>query len=388
MWNKPWTLTEGFLIGGGLLVTALLLQLTVGSINWQIFAYPVNIIAFLLFLCIITSIHLLRNNVYAFRFLSTYQAAIPALVYTVGITIVMGITCDTSMLSHWYFVFSYLYLSVVLGLVILKRMMHFNIRHDIPFMLNHFGLFIVIVAATLGNADMRRLKMSITKDMPEWRAIDDKQMICELPIAIQLKQFTIEEYPPKLMLIDNKTNQPIPLKHPETLLIDSIFTQGKLKGHTIRLIKYIEMAAPSMSIDSTTYLPYTAKGAVCALLVSVDGHKGWVTSGSYLFPSQTLKIDNKVTLVMVEREPKRYLSRVEIMTKSGKDIETNIEVNKPFEVDGWKIYQLSYDEKMGKWSDYSIVELVSDPWLPVVYTGIFMMLAGALSMFILAQQKR
>jgi hypothetical protein len=43
------------------------------------------------------------------------------------------------------------------------------------------------------------------------------------------------------------------------------------------------------------------------------------------------------------------------------------------------IYQYGYDESMGKYSRQSVFELVRDPWLPLVYTGIFMLLAGALS---------
>ena len=57
-------------------------------------------------------------------------------------------------------------------------------------------------------------------------------------------------------------------------------------------------------------------------------------------------------------------------------------MNKPVEVDGWKIYQYGYDTRMGAKSQISILELVSDPWLPLVYTGIYMMLAGAVCMFL------
>ncbi len=56
-------------------------------------------------------------------------------------------------------------------------------------------------------------------------------------------------------------------------------------------------------------------------------------------------------------------------------------MNKPVEVEGWKIYQYGYDTQMGAMSQYSILELVSDPWLPLVYTGIYMMLAGAVCLF-------
>lgn len=62
-----------------------------------------------------------------------------------------------------------------------------------------------------------------------------------------------------------------------------------------------------------------------------------------------------------------------------------IEVNKPVEWEGWKIYQASYDEHQGKWSDISILELVRDPWLPVVYIGIGLMMQGAVCLFVSAR---
>ena len=86
--------------------------------------------------------------------------------------------------------------------------------------------------------------------------------------------------------------------------------------------------------------------------------------------------------------PKRFASEIQIRTKSGKDIQTTVDVNKPAEVDGWKIYQYGYDTQMGAKSQISILELVSDPWLPLVYTGIYMMLAGALCMFVLGGRRK
>ena len=60
---------------------------------------------------------------------------------------------------------------------------------------------------------------------------------------------------------------------------------------------------------------------------------------------------------------------------------STVDVNNPVEVEGWRIYQYSYDTQMGAMSQTSILELVSDPWLPLVYTGIYMMLAGAVCLF-------
>ena len=57
---------------------------------------------------------------------------------------------------------------------------------------------------------MQRLKMTTRMGNAEWRATDDKGQLIELPLAIELKDFTIDEYPPKLMLIDNETGRTLP----------------------------------------------------------------------------------------------------------------------------------------------------------------------------------
>ena len=149
-----------------------------------------------------------------------------------------------------------------------------------------------------------------------------------------------------------------------------------------------------------------ARGSACALLVKVttgaragDGKSpsgkgqprtatGWITSGSYLFPYQALQLPDGRKLAMPDREPRRFASVVDIYTQSGQNIQTEIEVNKPFNIEGWKIYQLSYNEQMGKWSNLSVFELVTDPWLPVVYIGIFLLLFGAVGMFLTASRKK
>ena len=84
MWNKPWKLTEGFLIGGGLVVVGLLLQISVGGINWEAFAFPVNIVLLAVYWLAMMAMYALRGRVYAFRFATSYAAAVPALVYAVG----------------------------------------------------------------------------------------------------------------------------------------------------------------------------------------------------------------------------------------------------------------------------------------------------------------
>ena len=290
MWTTPWTFKEGFLIGGGLIFAGLMLELSVGPVVWDAFAWSANGIVLAGFLAIIALIYLLRKKVYAFQFIGTYQAAIPAMAYAVVLTIIMGLTRQqvhgtwlNNMLSFWPFVLIYVYIDVILGVIILRRLCQIVNRkssnrkwNDIPYMLNHLGLFLALTTATLGNADMQRVKMICSVGEPEWRVMEQSGAIKEMPIAIELKKFIMETY-------DN---------------------------------------------------------------------------GS----------------------PKRYASEIQILTKSGKNIETIVEVNKPYEVDGWKIYQYGYDTQMGAESQMTILELVSDPWLPWVYAGFYMMLAGAVLM--------
>ena len=285
MWNKPWTMKEGFIIGGGHIFAGLMLQLSVGPVLWDAFAWPANGLVLSAFFVMLTTMVYLRKKVYAFQWMTTYQAAIPAMVYAVVLTIIMGVTRQqvngtwlNNMLSFWPFVLIYVYLTIILGLTIHRRFRRIfrgqgTMKHDIPFMLNHLGLFIALTTATLGSADIQRVKMITAIGEPEWRAMEQSGAIKEMEIAIELKKFIMETY-------DN--------------------------------------------------------GA-----------------------------------------PKRFASEIQILTKSGKNIETIVEVNKPYEVDGWKIYQYGYDTQMGAQSQISILELVSDPWLPWVYTGFYMMLAGA-----------
>ena len=292
IWNKPYGMKEGFLIGGGLIFVGLILELSIGPVVWDVLRWPVNGFVLGGFLVLIAIIHLLRKKVYGFHFISTYKAATPALIYAVVLTTIMGLTRQeengtwlNNMLSFWPFVLIYVYISLILGVTILRRIFNFqfsifNLKRDIPFLLNHLGLFLAMTIATLGSADMQRLKMTTVKGEAEWRALTEESMLVEMPFAIKLKAFIMETYE--------------------------------------------------------------------------DG------------------------------KPKRFASDIEILTQTGEKMEATVEVNKPVEVDGWKIYQYSYDTRMGAMSLTSTFELVRDPWLPLVYTGIYMMLLGAVCFMLLA----
>jgi len=396
MWHKPWRLSEGFTISSGLVITGLLLQYTVGAIPWQAFAWPVNVIVLVMLLAIAVVLHLLRGRFYGVRFLTTAAAAVPALTMSVAVTIVMGLTRQHTvsmpgstwihnMLSSWPLVLCYAWMALILCLTVLQRLRHRRWR-DIPFYLNHLGLLIVLLAGTLGNADMQRLTLTATAERPEWRAIDAGGNVHELPLAVQLEQFTIDEYAPRLMVVGTHGGKYLPQGNPASLTLDSTTTVGELLGWHIDVRAVLDKAAPMMSADSTAYVVWPSSGATTAahIVATRDTitREGWLTCGSYLFPMQLLTLDDSLTLAMPEREPRAYVSTVHIYTRSEKNIRAHVRVNQPIDVEGWKIYQLDYNRQMGRWSDTSVLELVRDPWLPIVYCGIAMMMIGAVALFL------
>ena len=409
MFNRLWKMKEGFVTGAGLILVGLALQYSVGPIDWSAFAFPINAICLVLYLAFLALIYTLRHRVRLFSFFFTTEAAVPTLLYAALLTVTMGLTRQvapheraidpiglTRMLSFWPFVLIYGRLTGIVGLIAIRQILHFRLR-ELPSLLSHLGVFIAIVAATLGSADMERVKLTASMDMPEWRATHEQGFL-ELPLAIQLEKFTIDEYPPKLLIINSKTGKSIPAKNPEIVLVDKHFREGKLLKWRIRVRQNLPLAAPVVTSDTVRYVGWGSSGAVTALLVEaqpIEGARavgkplvGLVTCCSYLFPFKELKLSKDLSLVMARREPERYASRIHVYTRSQKNIVATVEVNKPVSIDGWRIYQLSYDESMGRWSETSTFELVKDPWLPAVYVGIYLLLAGAVLTFIFSQKRR
>ena len=293
MWEKPWKLKEGFLIGGGLLIVGLLLQATIGPIDWDLFAAPVNYVMLVLLLTLIGAMYLLRRKVYTFEWMMHFGAAIPCLCYAVGLTILMGLTPQvrqggipwlSQMLRFWPFVLIWTWMMVISGLATLNHLLRWKWR-EIPFIVNHLGVFLAVVCATLGSADMKKVEMTVPLENPEWRAVQEDGAMFEPGLAIELHRFIMDVYE--------------------------------------------------------------------------DG------------------------------SPKRFASDISVYTEDGKEVSGTVDVNKPLKVNGWKIYQYGYDVQRGPESEYSVFMLVRDPWLPAVYLGIFLMLAGAVClMFFMAPKTK
>ena len=257
-------------------------------------------------------------------------------------------------------------------------------------MLNHLGLWIIIAAGTLGSGDLIRLNMYVWEnEQPEWRAENAKGVVYDLPVAIKLIDFHIDEFNPEIALVENATGDIIFDDENKIHMIE-VGKKYTLNGMRIEIQEFYELA---MRVEGN-YVEFIGEGAAPAVKIAVydsDDNliaNDWISSVSSMMSPQILMVSDEYSIGLLQPAPKKYSSEVELFSKDGTQESAKIEVNKPYKFKGWKIYQLSYDESRGRWSELSVIELVRDPWIPVVYLGIFMVLAGSVYLFWIGKKEK
>lgn len=400
-WAQPWSYREGSLITAAILIVGFVLQAISNGNRFSIAPFPWNLVAGIVFLGILSTVYLRFKHSMIVKWLGGVKAALPAIFGFTFLVLLMGFVKQdvppqsgfskllglTHLVKTWPFILINLYLMILLGIVTLKRLTPFSLKNT-GFFLNHFGLFLVLFSTALGSSDMQRLSMNCYEKQTEWRATDKSGKMVELPLAFTLLDFRIEEYRPKIAIIDNQSGQMIEREgKPQLQSIDQ--NSFDLLDFRIEVGQFLETSGKVGDAYFAVNEPGSAPSARIKVTGKIDGSEvsGWICSGSFVHQPEALKLNDQYSLVMLPAEPKKFSSELNISTKSGKNIVTTIEVNRPFKIEGWTVYQLSYNTEMGRWSDLSVLELVRDPWLPVVYLGIFLMLGGAGFLFFTGKPK-
>lgn len=400
-------------MASGVLLSGLLLQLALGNVHVALFSYPVNIILGALFIAGLLLMHFVGGNKYVVRWLSGVFPTIPALILLIVLCVILGVLPQLStatahgphpmnlsfrlgwyrMTTSWPFVLLCFYTLLLLGLATLRRTKQKQTWREIGFYLNHLGLFIALLGGMLGSADMERLTMTVQEGQVEWRGTTWGGEMKELPVALQLDTFLIDEYEPKLVVIETETGKMLPESRPESYMFEGIGKTTRLAGVDIEIVDYLPHAAIFRDTTFMNVVPMMMEGATAAIKLKasrpgMEPVEGWVSNGSYIFPHSILAVDGGTSVAMPMQEIRRYSSHVTAYTEQGATKQAVIEVNKPLRLEDWVIYQYSYDDSKGKYSDTSVFELVRDPWLKVVYAGIIMLLAGAVFIFVAGPKKR
>ncbi|MDR2678224.1 MAG: cytochrome c biogenesis protein ResB [Zoogloeaceae bacterium] len=396
LWQFPWGYPESALFVEAIVFTGFLLQFAVGPFDFALLRAPANFIALAL-LAVLIFLGVRFQDAPIARWIAGIPLAVMLTVALLLLGLCMEFTPQLArlppqaddlgsqlglrmMTSSWPFVLLYGLLLITLGIATGKRLRHFS-RRDFAFLCNHLGLWVLLASSGLGAADILRAVMEVREGETEWRARDGKTgKMLELPIAITLRDFVMEEYPPKLAIVDRETSQPQPEGRPDFYQIDPKHPQGRIGGWAITLNRYLHEAVrvneefrPSPMQESTPAAAITAHR-----LASGETRTGWVSSGGKVpFFASPLILDEGHALVMTEPEPKRFASDITIIPRGGTPIDAILEVNQPVTVGDWMIYQYSYDSTAGKMSSYSQIELVYDPWLLPARIGMALMAVGA-----------
>jgi hypothetical protein len=247
------------------------------------------------------------------------------------------------------------------------------------FILNHFGLFLVLVGLGLGAADRGSHFMTVSEGHVEWRADGEGPELLELPVAVRLDDFDMEEYPANLALIDRATGTPLPEGRPVFYGLDGTGSQ-RLPGWELEILEFLPRAAP---VGGGMFARAVMKASAQAALVrarQVGGGgtaEGWLSPGNAMVPPSFLLLGEDRVLVMTGPEPRRFVSRIKVFTREGLEVEREVEVNSPLTAGSWRVYQHGYDTDAGPMSVWSRFLLVEDRWRSVSRTGFLMWLLGS-----------
>jgi hypothetical protein len=408
--SKDFGYIESFYFQLGLVAVGFSLQWVTGSFPSLFTHWPVNGFVFIGCLVGFPLLYLFSQKSRLTKWIGSIPNAIISIAFFALLTIIMGILPQHAsdghahtgfeavieglgfyeMTSSWAFAFILGWFGISLAFSTLKRCFPLEKKNS-GYLLGHAGLWITLLAATLGSGDLQRLQISVDEGNTEWRATDNDGHVYELDMAVNLIDFRMTVFPPKLVLAEMRDGDLYSVEgqgNVVELTSEPVGSTHSLNNYTIKVNRYIENAF----YVQDGYVESPQDGAAEAVEITVSGGSleapitDWVSAGSFLQPPSFLTINEQFSIAMPTPEPKSFVSEVQLLGKDETPALTTIEVNKPFSYAGLKIYQLSYDDRYGKWSPNSVLEVISDPWLPVVYFGIFLMIGSAVYMIYLSKQ--
>ena len=395
-----WGYKRAFLRCALLFVVGTTLQLAVGDIDSSLLHYPWGLILAVNYLYLLVVAYAMRNRWRWLRQLGDDKACLSSLAAFGAIVIVFGLTRQdpareglvgalgfSRMTSSWPFNLLLFYFMTTLGIRTVSDVHHMRDRR-MAAVLTHLGVFVLLVAGTFGSGDTVRCMVTTRVGTPVSIGRDDAGHEVRLPFALTLDDFSIEEYPPKLYLLDTRRES----SSREFLSVEADGAEAVIGDWRIRAEHSLDMAGRLPEESDWRAMKHV--GAAPAVYASAENtvtgerFSGWVSCGSHIFEPSYLMLDDGMAVAMPRREAKRYLSRVNIMEEGGIRRDVEIEVNHPARVGSWRVYQVGYDTSKGRWSDTSVLECIRDPWYGAAHLALWMLLAAGVVMFVTAGGRR
>ncbi|MDR2460242.1 MAG: cytochrome c biogenesis protein ResB [Deltaproteobacteria bacterium] len=377
-----------------------------GPLDISAFSAPINYYLALAIVLIGTIAAFFKGSI-IFRFLGGGHLAVVLVVIFLIYGLIMGIVPqglelenDTlkgivsrlgffSLTSSWPFVTFYLFVLLSLAVAISLKL---GKRGSFSFILIHLGIFLVLMAAGLGAPDRQRHIMRVGEGQVEWRSMGKAGELISLPIAIRLDDFSMEEYPGQLALIDNHGVM-LPENKPELMPLNGTINEyGTLLGYKITVLEFLLRAVP---VGKGEFARAIMAASTQAVRVEVEEigkgranlSEGWISYGNPMIAPQVLELSQSKYLVMTRPDPKSFASRIKVFTQEGQEQEGEVLVNKPLKIGQWLIYQHGYENSLGNLSPWSSFLLVKDPFLYLAYLGFILWALGAFTLVLKGNRK-
>ena len=390
---------KSFLFALALLLLGLLMESISGGKGIRMPGMPLNIYTGFSFIFLLVFIHLYYRQHPFVKWLSGVPAAVSSISLFALLVLLLGFMPQEGAHSKWLsftglnhiktswpFFLSQLYILSSLGLVILRRAHRITLRNA-GFLLNHTGLWLVIIAGGLGSSDLMRLQIELYEGSLFTNLAHDQANQYRLPFSLKLNDFVLEEYPPRIVFAEARTFQIISDRN-KTFIHAEPGIRFPFKEFIVQVDTVLMHALPEQGRMTAV----ASKEGVPACHITVFrsaavAAQGWIACGSRSMHPAILPLNDELMVALLDPEPRKFRSSLVIATEQD-TIPALLEVNKPVKIKGWKLYQMGYNQAEGRDSQLSIIEAVNDPWLPIVYTGIFMLLAGAVYLFWLGRWKK
>jgi hypothetical protein len=386
---------QGFIISLLIFIFGTAIEWITGGNGASLPRWPANLQFGIAFMVLLLFLHFYYRQTAVIKWLSRVPASMSAVVLFTVLVLILGLTKqnepDASELSRltgfshlrnsYAFLLSGLYLLTCLGLVALRRLTPFTFK-NIGFAMNHLGLWIIVFAGSLGSGDLERLTIYVNEGQTVNYAYDKLQQPREVPFKVKLLDFDIKDFPPKLAMIE-RPEMIVPKDLKNNFLQIESGMQIKLNGWDITIKEFLPNARQEGDIFLATEDTFNVPAALIEAIPEYGKTKvsGWISCGNTRHDPVFIYLDNKFALAMTNPTAKEFSSQLEITNSKGKTENIKLIVNDPVHVGAWNLYQTSYDEDAGRWSTLSVIEAIRDPWISVIYTGIFMVLAGAVYLF-------
>lgn len=242
-------------------------------------------------------------------------------------------------------------------------------------LLAHIGILVILAGVITGTLTGKRGQLSIS----EGEVLDSyrtRVRVKQLPFKIRLDDFNIEwknQSP-------NEINVRIKDKNVKKTLNVEDGALYRIDGtnYSIEILRFV----PDLVIDRDKQVTSRSSDPNNPALLIRIAHDQKTPEDRWVFakyPDFTMaRDDNIIITYRYGRTPLDFASSVTILDNDKTDITAKIRVNHPFKYKGYSFYQSGYDPTHPSWTN---LEVVFDPGVSIVFTGIVLLNLGVIIVF-------